>query len=430
MKTLHTVLVLFSLAPVALTADWPQFLGPNRDGHSKDTGLLKAWPKGGPMLAWTFANAGVGYSSPAVVGDRIYLLGGRGKDDELFCLDAANGLQLWKQKIGQLYDFDGNQWGGGPRATPSVADGLVYALGGFGDLLCADAKTGDVVWRVSMAKDLKGEVNKIGGNQEKLGWGYSWSPLVDGDKLICYPGGPEGAVAALDRKKGTVLWRSTDLKEQASYASPIVAEIGGVRQYIVLHNGGLAGVEAKNGKVLWSWEKEPAYGDVVIPTPLFKDGCVYLSAGYKPATCDLIQINENKGKFTAKNLYERDVARVMKNSVAGSVIVDGHVYGYSDRVGWVCQELKTGKLVWGDKRAFKVGSVSYADGRLYCYGEDDGIVALVEPSPTKWVEHGRFNLPRAANLKAISGRNWTPPVIANGHLFIRDQELLFCYKIK
>src|SRR5262245_51862277 len=139
MRTLHAALVLFGLASLASAADWPQWLGPDRNGHSKDTGLLKEWPKGGPKLAWTFKDAGVGYSSAAVVGDRIYLLGGRGKDEELFALDAANGRELWKLKIGPIFDFKGNQWGAGPRSTASVANGHVYALGGLGDLLCADA---------------------------------------------------------------------------------------------------------------------------------------------------------------------------------------------------------------------------------------------------------------------------------------------------
>jgi outer membrane protein assembly factor BamB len=283
-----------------------------------------------------------------------------------------------------------------------------------------------------MQKDLQGEVNPVAlGDEENLGWGYSWSPLVDGDQLVCYPGGPKGAVAALDLKSGAVRWRSTKLKEQASYASPIVAEIGGVRQYIVLHNNGLAGVAAKNGELLWTWAKKPPYGDVVIPTPIYHDGHVYISAGYTQATCDLVKISADGGKFKAEKAYAtRQLGRVMKNMVGGSVLVDGHVYGHSNKVGWVCQNLRTGKEVWAEKSKFGPGSIAYADGHLYCHGEDDCAMVLIEASPTEWKEKGRFPLPKQSNQKGPSGRNWTPPVIANGHLFVRDQEYLFCYKIK
>ncbi len=430
MKNLCAIVLALCPGSLLSAADWPQFLGPKRDGHSPETGLLKMWPKAGPALAWTFANAGEGYSSPAVVGDRVYLTGGRGEDEELFALDATNGKELWKLKIGPLFDFKGNQWGRGPRSAPAVAEGLVYALGGGGDLICADTKTKQEVWRVSMLKDLNGDVNDIGGGPKKTGWGFCWSPLLDGDKLICYPGGAAGALAALDRKTGKVIWRSTDLEEKASYSSPIVAEIGGVRQYIVLHNKGLAGVDAEKGKLLWTWEREPAYGDVVIPTPIYHDSHVYISAGYRPATCELIQIAEKKGTFSAKGVYKQAATKVMKNSVGGSVLVDGHVFGHSDKVGWVCQEFKTGKRVWADKQALGTGSLVYADGHLYCHGEEDGEVVLIEASPTPWNEKGRFMIPAKTKLKSVSGQNWTPPVIANGHLFIRDQEYLFCYTIK
>lgn len=431
MKTLHAALVLLGIAPVALAADWPQWLGADRNGHSKETGLLKQWPKGGPTLAWTFKDAGIGYSSPAIVGDHIYLLGGRDKDEYLFALDAADGKEKWKLKIGPIFDFNGNQWGGGPRSAASVANGHVYALGGLGELVCADARSGAEIWRMNTPKVLKAEVNPIQlSTNPKLGWGFSWSPLVDGNKLICYPGGPAGSVAAVDRKDGKVLWQSKALTEQASYSSPIVAEIGGVRQYIVLHYNGLAGVDARDGSLLWNWEKNPAYSDVVIPTPIHKDGHVYISAGYKPSACDLIKITESKGKFKAENVYKTGAKRVMKNTVAGSVLVGDHLYGHSANVGWTCQDFKTGEKVWSNRNVFGTGSVTYADGHLYCYGEDDGIVALVEVSTEKWKEKGRFTLPAKPRVKAVDARYWTPPVIANGHLFLRDQELLFCYKIK
>src|SRR5262245_35110146 len=243
--------VLVTLSPCHLVtlssaraADWPQWQGPNRDNVSPEKGLLKEWPRGGPPLAWTFKDGGAGYSSSAVVGHRLCTMGARGEDEYLLALDAKSGKELWKLKVGSSFTFRGNQWGAGPRSTPAVAGDHVYALGGFGDLVCADTG-GKEVWRKSMAKDLQGEVNPIGGGPEKLGWGNCWSPLVDGDRLICFPGGPKGAVAALDRKTGNLVWRSEKLTHQASYSSPVVAEVDGVRQYVVLFNEGMAGVAAK-----------------------------------------------------------------------------------------------------------------------------------------------------------------------------------------
>lgn len=410
-------------------ADWPQWLGPNRDGKSTEKGLLQKWPMAGPKLEWTFKDAGVGYSSPAVVGGMIYLTGGRNGDEYLFALDM-NGKEQWKLKLGPTFDFKGNQWGKGPRAAPTVTNGNVYALGGHGELVCADAKKGTLVWSVHMLKNLKGVINNIGGGPINVAWGYSWAPLVDGDQVICYPGGLAGAAAALNAKTGVVVWRSKDWTVDASYSSPVAAEFGAVKQYVFLSNEGMAGIAAKDGALLWKWDKKPAYADVVIPTPLIHEDHVYVSAGYKPATCDLVKITAAGGKFNAKSLYDRAKGRVMKNVVAGSVIVDGHVYGYSDRAGWVCQDLMSGKEVWAEKDAFGVGSLTYADGHCYLYGEDDGKVALIEASPKGWNLKGEFVIPQKTILKQPSGRNWTPPVIADGKMFLRDQELLFCYTVK
>lgn len=427
MKYIATALLLGLVSP-AVAADWPQWFGPKRDGHSPEKGLLKEWPRGGPKLAWTFSDTGIGYSAPAVVGKQIFILGSRKGMEELICLNDE-GREQWKVPLGKEFDFNGNQWGAGPRATPTVADGHVYALGGYGELVCVEAAKGNVVWRKSMAANLKGEVNPIGGDKNKIGWGYSWSPLIDGDHLICYPGGPEGAVAALDRKKGDVVWRSKTFTAQASYSSPVVAELAGVRQYVVAHNGGVAGIAAKGGELLWDWKK--VYADVVIATPLVHDNHVYISAPWMGSTCDLIKVSEMGGKFSADKVYSLKNTRVMKNTVGGSVRVDDHVYGYSDKRGWVCQDWKTGNEVWAQRGGKPgVGSVIYADGHLYLYGEDTAEVSLIEAAPKGWNLKGSFTLPVATKFKSPSGKNWTPPVIANGCLFLRDQEHLLCYKIK
>jgi outer membrane protein assembly factor BamB len=422
------------MAPALVVADWPQFQGPTRDSHSPETGLLKQWPDLGPELVWTYRQTGLGYSSPAVSNGKLFISGAQGEQEQLQCIDLAIGKLLWQVPVGPKFDFQGNTWGVGPRATASVAEGRVFALGGGGNLICVEESSGKLLWQKHMMKDLGGQVNPIGGgpgskpDEEKIGWGYSWSPLVDGQKLICFPGGGQGAVAAVKVADGSVIWRSTGLTAMASYASPIVAQQDGQRQYVVIHNSGLAAVSSDDGRLLWSWEKE--YPDVVIPTPIAVQDHIYASAGNNPSTVALLKVSKSANDFKVEQLYKSKAVRVMKNLVGGSVIVGDHAYGYSDKVGWVCQKVMTGDQAWAARSPLKAGSVIAADGMLYCYDEDNAEVALVEANPEKFVLKSKFKLPESTAFKAPGGRNWTPPVISDGRLLIRDQELLFCFKIK
>jgi len=430
----RSLLFLAALAVATATAaDWPQFRGPNRDGVSRETGLLTQWPKDGPQLLWTYADAGVGYAGPAVVGDRLYTCGTRGDAEVVIALDlksAADGkvAELWTAKIGPLFTWKGNSWNAGPNVTPTVDGDAVYALGGFGDLVCVEAATGKERWRVSLPRDLGGAVDPIGGGLEQptpLGWGYAAAPLADGDRLIVAPGGKRGLLAALDKTTGKVLLRTAGATERASYSSPVAAEIGGVRQYVQATNAGLVGV-GTDGKVLWAYRRTPAYDDVVIATPVVRDNLVYATVGFGEG-CDLIRVVKTGDGFAAEKVY---ASKEVQNRDGGMVLVGDHLYGHSEQGGWVCQEFKTGKVVWAEPKALGRGSVAAADGRLYCCAEKGGAVALVEPTPDGWKEAGRFKLPRESKLRKPSGLVWTHPVVANGRLYLRDQELLFCYDVK
>jgi len=418
----------------AFADDWPQFQGKNRNSVSDETGLLRSWPDSGPKLAWKFGNAGAGYSSAAVVGERLYLTGARKDKETLICLDATKGTELWSTAIGPTFDFKGNQWGAGPRSTPTVEGGMILALGGDGLLICVNAVDGTLVWKRHMMDDLGGEVNPIGGGpgagpgEKKIGWGYSWSPLVDGEKVICFPGGPKGAGVALDLKTGNTIWASKDFVEQASYASPLVAVFGGTKQYVFLHNAGLTGINPEDGSTLWSWSKE--YTDVVIPTPNIVNGNLYVSVSSSTQPCDLVKITKEGDKFNASSEYKGKPQRVMKNAVGGSVVVAGHAFGYSEKMGWVCQEIEGGKQAWVTRQPLKAGVAIAADGLLLCYDEENGEVALVEANPKEFVLIGKFALPEKTKLQSPSGKNWTPMSLSNGRLFVRDQELLFCYQVK
>ena len=414
-----------------LDADnWPQFQGALSDNKSGETGLLSEWPEAGPALAWSFTNAGLGFSSPAIVDGRIYLTGGRNGKAELFCLDAKNGNQLWSLPVNEKsFDFKGNAWGAGPRAAPTVNGGLVYALAGDGQLVCATTD-GELKWQLNMVSDLGGSIRVVDAGEPKVfGWGYCWGPVVDGQHLICTPGSTkgEGLVVALDKTNGQVVWRSKELNEESTYASPIVATIQGVRQYVVMTQFGVAAVAAEDGKLLWYYERSRPYSDVVIPTPVCHDNYVYASTG---DGCDMIKVAKNDGgEFSVEKVY---TSRNMKNSIGGFVLHDGHVFGTSKRRGWVCQDFMTGKIAWYQRanRSVGDGSVVFADGLLYLYGEKTAEVSLIAASSSKWIEKGRFALPDKSQFTPPSGKNWTRPVIADGMLYLRDQELLFCYKIK
>ena len=229
-------------------------------------------------------------------------------------------MNSWSVKLATF------QW----KATPGTmarhaADGEpVFALSGGGELVCADTK-GQVKWRKSMTKNLAGEVNPVGGNNP-LGWGYTWSPLVDGDQLICVPGGKDGLLAALDKKTGNVLWRSKEVKDQATYSSPIVAEVNGVRQYIAMTNEGAVGVDAKTGALLWDYRRKPAFTDCVIPTPVYSNGHVYMTVGFGLG-CDLVTLTNAGGKFTAKPVYSN---RKLTNREGGVTLMDGRIFGHSE----------------------------------------------------------------------------------------------------
>jgi outer membrane protein assembly factor BamB len=428
------VLLLVALTSPSPADDWPQFRGPNRDGASKETDLLKEWPAGGPKLLWTYSDAGVGYAGPAVVGDRLYMSGGRGDTEYVFALDlksAADGTvkQVWAEKIGPLFHWTGNQWNAGPNANPTVAGDLVYALGGRGDLVCVAAADGKDRWRKNLPRDLGGEVNPIGGGAKEptpLGWGYAGAPLVDGDRLVCAPGGKRGLLAALDKATGELVWQSKDVTDQTSYSSPVAAEVGGVRQYVQVVNAGIVGVAAADGKRLWSYRRQPAYDDVVIATPIVHDSHVFATVGFKQG-CDLVKLLPSAGGTVAEKVFS---TKSIENRDGGVVLVDGHVFGHSEDRGWFCMEFKTGKLVWEEPDKLGRGSVTYADGNLYCCAEKGGVVAIVEASPKGWNERGRLKLPKASGNRKPSGGVWTHPVIANGRLYVRDQELLFCYDLR
>ncbi len=408
-KILAALFAFASLTPLASTAadfDWPQWRGPDRSDVSRETGLLKSWPAEGPPRVWLYENAGNGYSAPAIVKGKFFTLGTRDGSEVLLVLDANTGKELWTAKLGAVLD---NDWGDGPRGTPTVDGDRVYALTGPGNLVCISATGGKILWQIAMTD--------LGGSRPN--WGYTESVLVDGDSVLCTPGGSKGAVAALDKMTGKVRWQSKDFKDLAHYSSIVPARINGTAQYVQRTEKSVVGIDAGNGRLLWhtSFPGRTA----VIPTPIVKENEVYVSAGYG-AGSKMVRIG---GGNEVTVVYEN---KVMKNHHGGVIRVGDYLYGHAD-AGWVCQDFKTGEEVW-NHRDFGKGAVAYADGMLYCLEEGSGTVLLVEASPEAWSERGRFKLEPQTKIRSSRGRIWTHPVISNGKLYLRDQDLIYCYDVK
>jgi outer membrane protein assembly factor BamB len=391
--------------------EWPQFRGPDRDGVSKETGLLKDWPTGGPPLAWQKTGLGKGYSTLSVAGGFIYTIGDRDDASFVVALKEPDGSPAWTAQLGEPGSVG---WGNfdGPRVSPTVADKFLFAVGQHGEFGCFDAASGTEKWRKDYRKDFGGQLPE---------WGYSEAPLVDGDKVVITPGGTEGSIVALAKDTGAVVWRSKEFTDKPHYSSLIAADIGGVHQYIQLTSQNLVGVAAADGKVLWRAARRGQ--TAVIPTPVYASGFAYVTSGYG-AGSDLFSITGSGPKFTATPVYNAN--KVMVNHHGGVVKVGGFVYGFSDGKGWTCQDFKTGQAKWQNKDALGKGSITCADERLYLRQEDKaGTVVLIEASPNGYKEHGRFDQPTRSKANS-----WSHPVIANGKLYIRDQDLLLCYNIK
>jgi outer membrane protein assembly factor BamB len=406
---LSCALLLAVLSNVqAADGPWPQWRGPNRDDLSKETGLLQELPEGGPPRLWLFENCGAGYSGPAIVGDRLYILGARDGNDLLLCIDVNTGKELWaSEPLGSMLE---NDWGDGPRSTPTVDGENIYVMASEGNVVCLKTADGSIVWKKAM-QDLGGKIPA---------WGYCESPLVMDGKLFCTPGEAQGAMAALDKITGELIWQSKDLADTAHYSSIIPMDRGGRTILVQLLFKELVGVDPNDGRALWT---VPFPGNVaVIPTSIVSGDMVYATAGYG-AGCVGVKLDGDEADVVYEN-------KNMANHHGGVILIDGHVFGHSDGKGWVCQNLESGEIAWREREALGKGAIGYADGKFYCLEEDTGAVALIAASTEGWEEQGRFTLEPQTQIRKDRGKIWTHPVIADGRLYLRDQDLLFSFDVK
>jgi outer membrane protein assembly factor BamB len=400
-----TAICVLSLSAVVSNRtldDWPQWRGVNRDGKSAERGLLKSWPQGGPKLAWQTSGAGEGYSSFAVAGGRLYTLGARGGSEYVMAFDEATGKKLWEVVHGARFS---NDRGDGPRATPTVDGNRLYAFGASGDLAAMEAATGKVIWKINVLKQFGG------GN---ITWGLSESPLVLSDRVIVNAGGRGASIVAVNKDNGNQLWRSQG--DEAGYSSAILHEVGGIPQAIVFTAERAVGVDTRDGRLLWSYDRV-SNRTANIATPIARGNRVFLSSDYGTGAA-LLELRPNGTSIDAREVY---FTREMRNHHASSVLVGDHLYGFSSAI-LTAMKFDTGEVAWRDRSVGK-GSVIFADDRLYLFSEN-GVVGLAEANPAGYRELGRFQI-RTGSLPT-----WSHPVVANGKLFLRDQDTIFAYNVR
>ena len=398
--------------------DWPTFRGPNRTSVVEDTKLLKSWPSEGPKLLWQGSGAGRGYSSLAFVGDRFYTLGDglstqSDKDEYLSCFNKATGEQIWATKTGKPWTNGQAGWQSS-RSTPTVDDGRVYVVTPEGQLHCCDSASGKIQWTKSFVKDF--------GGKKADSWGYSESVLVDGNKVICTPGGPASTVVALDKKSGDTLWTCKNPGDRgAGHASIVISKVGGQKVYVQSTGSGLLGI-SDTGGLLWSYPIDNT--TAVIPTPIVRDDLVFFPVGYKRGGALIKQVSSGDGKVAAKEVYGLNTK--LANKHGGAVLVGEYVYADSDDAGRpYCADLMTGDIKWTSKGSGSGSAVVIAGGdRLYIQYQN-GTMALAEVNPSEYKETGSFKIPGSGERPS-----WAHPVILEGKLYVREQDKVLCYDIR
>lgn len=413
------VVFLLAASNVGIAADWPTFRGPQRTGVSTETGMLKEWPADGPPLAWKIEGTGRGYATVAIAGNRLYTLGdsikfAEDKDEYLMCFDMGSKELVWKCKTGPAWTEFQESWQSS-RSTPTVDGDRVYVLSPHGELVCCNSATGKELWRKNMEKDFEGK------KDDK--WGYSESVTIDGNNLICTPGGDKATMVALDKRTGKEIWRTVREEDRgAGHASIVKSKIGNVPVLVQTTGSGALGVRASDGKLLWSYPLDKT--TAVIPTPIVRGDLVFMPVGYKKGGALLKQVPDGPGNVKIEEIYPLKPA--LANKHGGVILVGDYVYGDSDDQGIpYCADLMTGEQKW-KKRASGKGSASItaADGNLYI-NFADGTVVLAKATPDDYVELSKFTAPNSGERPS-----WAHPVILDGKLYLREQNAILCYDIR
>jgi outer membrane protein assembly factor BamB len=407
-RSLSLVLAAFVSTTAALAADSPQFRGANRTGIFDETGLMKAWPENGPPLLWKADGFGVGYSSADVVKDRIYVTGTLAEQDSFIFVLDLDGKVIDKIPYGKDTSAEAAP---GARCTPTIDGDRMYLLNGLGPLLCIDLKTKAIVWQVNILERFKAPQTE---------WHLAEALLIDGNHVICTPGGEDAAMAALDKNTGDTVWVTKGLTDMTSYVPPLLVNHNGRRIIFTETSKYLICVDADSGELLWKHEHLTQY-DIHAVTPIYRDGCLYYVAGYKSGG-GLLELSKDASSYTVKWLDTQ-----LDCQHHGVVLVDGCIYGTTHHRGggqMVCLDWATGAVKWTSKEVSQ-GTVEYADGMLYTYeGPKKGVVSLIKPNPAALERTGKFTVNEGDR------EHWAHPTIANGRLYVRHGDALLCYDIR
>lgn len=399
-----TSLLIILAMPVKLqAADWPQFRGPQRNGISTETGLLDSWPKDGPQVAWRAA-LGQGYSGISASEGKLFTLFATDQNELAVAIDAATGKVLWRTQIDTAYK---NDFGDGPRSTPTVDGDTVYVLGAKGKLLALSTDDGQQLWAQDLIRDHGARIPT---------WGVSTTPHVDGDLLLVDIGSPKAAILALNKKTGEPMWTSSrDTADLAGYAAPLSFSAQGIRHLLFFTGTQLLALAPEDGSLLWKIPWATSY-DINAASPIFiAPDKVFASSGYGTGAA-VFQMEVQNGSVAPREVWR---SRVMKNQFSSSVYVDGSIYGFDDST-LKCIDSSSGAEQW-KVRGFGHGSLTYADGHLYVLG-DRGRLALIVATPEGYQQQGDFQV--------FESKAWTVPTVANGKLFLRNEEELLALAVK
>jgi outer membrane protein assembly factor BamB len=383
--------------------EWSQWRGPNRDGISTETGLLKSWPDGGPEVVWRVA-LGSGFSGIAISADRLYTMLADSTDEYVVCLDAASGEEIWRVRSDSTF-VEGQGYGNGPRSTPTVDGDLLFALSAHGKLHALNAGSGEKLWQ----RDFVGE---FGSTVPQ--WGFSTSPLIEGNQLIVEVGGEgEQSIVSFAKRTGEVQW--TSHSDEAAYSSPIAISSAGHRQIIFLTSKNLISVSPRDGRVFWAYPWLVHHG-IAVSTPIYvPDDRIFVASSYDYGNA-LLEIS-SVGDGLA--VSERWKNRSMENHYSSSVLHGKHLYGFDDSI-LKCIEVETGAERWKTRGPGK-GSLILADGHLLVLG-GEGELVLAEATPQAY----RVK----ASVQILEGACWTPPSLSGGKLYIRNLAEMICLDLK
>ncbi len=395
--------ILFGLTSLAMATDSVQFRGPDRNGIYPETGLMRQWPERGPVELWSLDGLGQGYGSMSIVNGSLYVTGVKSGNEYVYAV-SLSGEKKWEQSMGKAHSGSGYP---GSRSTPTYDQGALYVMNSVGKIFRLNAETGKIDWELDMSKRFE--------NVRSPHFGFAESLLIDGDRVICTPGGKGATVAALDKKTGKTVWTTPGLDEATSYCSIRVFDNGKVRQYITMTSKSMIGVDPKDGALLWRHDY-PAQYDIHAVSPVFSGNLIYVSDGYKQGGT-MVELAAD-GKSVAPKWTEKS----LDCHHGGLVEIGGYIYGAASNGRWVCLDINTGEVKKAIKGVGK-GSVIYADGMLIGYGEK-GKMGLFKASPDQ------FDLISEFEIEKGKGQHWSHPVISAGKLYVRRGNVLMAYEIQ